>query len=192
MKYSTVTIGSAKVPWPIMAAILASAPMLCVVGLRTAVQKRAVGAGSSFADIVVSGQFVPPTLPRPSAESEALALTFNSECTLPFGPSPMVNKAPPKPPPPKDPPPNQDIRVDKPAPTGQPPSPPKPPALTVTSIMTSQGQPYAVINGKIRKVGDPVGRGFKVTSIDGVSGQVVIVNGKIRSTLQLKRASDGE
>jgi hypothetical protein len=192
MKYASVTIGSARIPWPAMAAVLAAAPMLCVMGLRAAVQKRSVVAQSSFADVAAKGQFVSPTVPRQTPESEALALTFNSECTQPFGPSPMVNKAPAKPPPPKDPPPATTASGEKPAPTGQPPSPPKPPTLTVTSIMTSQGQPYAVINSKIRKVGDSVGRGFKIISIDGTSGQVVIGNGKVRSTLQLKRASDGE
>jgi len=190
MKYATVTIGSAKVPWPAMATALAAAPMLCVLGLHTLMQKKTAPA-AAVTNVATKGQFVPPGLPRPTPEGEALALTFNTECTQPFGPSPMINRAPPKPPPPKDPPPGPTTK-EKPTPTGEPPPPPKPPTLTLTSIMDAQGQPCAVINGKIRRVGDAVGKGFKVVSINGTTGQVVIANGKVRSTLMIKRASDGE
>lgn len=191
MKYPTVTLGSAKVPWPALAAALAGAPMLCVVGLHTMMQKRGTPVAGPAANLTVKGQFVAPAMPRPSPETEALALTFSSECAQPFGPSPMINRAPPKAPPPKDPP-VASGTDEKAAPVNQPPSPPKPPALTVTSIMEGQGQPFAVINGKIKKVGDGVGKGFKVVSINGTTGEVIIANGKIRSTLQLKRASDGQ
>jgi len=192
MKYATVKLGSATVPWPAMAGALAIMPLLTVMGLHQVAQQKAQGISSSVMDIAAKGQFVSPTLGRPSPEAEALALTFNSECTQPFGPSPMINRAPPKAAPPRDPPPGPTDVTKTPAPTTQPPGPAKPPTLTLTSIMDAQGQPCAVINGKIRRVGDTVGKGFKVVSINGTLGQVVIANGKVRSMLQIKRASDGE
>jgi len=192
MKYATVKLGSTSVPWPAMAVALAIMPLLTVLGLHELAQKKTQAIGNPVLDVAAKGQFVPPTLARPSPEAEALALTFNSECTQPFGPSPVINRAPPKSLAPKDPPPGPTDTGKTPTAPSQPPAPAKPPTLTVTSIMDAQGQPCAVINGKIRRAGDSVGKGFKVVSINGTLGQVVISNGKVRSTLQIKRASDGE
>jgi hypothetical protein len=187
MKYPTVTIGTTKLPWPALAAFLAAAPMLGVLGLR-AMTHTPVAAPTGSEDIIVKGQFVPPAMPKLSPEAVSLQLTFDSECNQPFGPSPMVNKTPPKPVV-KEPPP-QPKPDEAPVAPGQPVTPP---ALTLTSIMGSTTNPVAMINGKVRKVGDQVGNGFSIVSIDPVSGKVEIAHRDgVQATLQLKNLRGGE
>jgi hypothetical protein len=133
-------------------------------------------------DVVLSGQFVPPTLPQPNAATAALQRTFSEQCSQPFGPSPFIDRTPPKPAAPKEP-----VSVPVVAEPSTPQSHPvTPPSLTVTSIMAGQGQPCATIGGKVRRIGDPVGNGFVVVLIDGALGKVEIANGDVHVVLQLK------
>jgi hypothetical protein len=191
MSYPTVKLGSTRVPWPVLSACLIAAPLLAVVGLRALAHRQGISTARG-ADDLAAGQFVQPTAPKPSAESAALQMTIEMECSQPFGPSPMVNKAPPKPAAPKEPVVVATAPEEKPAPPAPPP-PVKPPPLTLTSIMGNTASPVAIINGKVRKVGDSVGSGFKVASIDSVTGSVEISNDDgVQTTLQLKNLHGGE
>jgi hypothetical protein len=182
MKYATVTIGTAKLPWPALALALAAAPMIAVMGMRALTNRHVVAPPNGGADIIVSGQFIQPELPKPTPESAALQMTFDNECSQPFGPSPMVNRAPK--PVQHEPVTSSPVVAEKPVTPNQAPTPP---SVTVTSIMTGQGQVCAIISGKVRRVGDSVGNGFVITSIDGTAGKVEIANGDVQATLQLKR-----
>jgi hypothetical protein len=189
MSYPTVKIGSTRVPWPVLACCLAAAPALVVAGLRALAHKQVIASALGADDRPQGGQFTPPEMPKPSRESVALQMAMDSECNQPFGPSPMTNKAPSKPAVPKEP------VVVAPTPTETPhgSQPPKPPPLTLTSIMVKAANPVAIINGKVRRVGDSVGNGFKVASIDSVTGSVEISNDDgVQTTLQLKNLHGGE
>jgi hypothetical protein len=183
MSYPTVTIGTTKVPWPALAACLAAAPVIAVVGIRSMAQGR--GQTLAAADDVAKGQFIPPSPIKPSGDALTLLMTFNSESAQPLGTSPMVSKAPPPPPPP----PAEVAHASQPQPQVQPQgpaTPTSPPQLSLTSILGGKGQSFAIINGKRRGVGDQVGNGFAVTSIDSSQGIVEVGNGTSTVTLQLK------
>jgi hypothetical protein len=164
-----------------MAIGLMMAPMLGALGLRT-LSNQQVPSMASGAEISLSkGQFVMPASPKPNAELRSLAETINNECQQPFGTSPMVNRAPLP-----SPVPTVASKVD--APVVPDATTPPIPGLTLTSIMNSKGQPIAVINGKLHRVGDALSNGFGVTSIDGEAGTVEVADSLGRHvTLSLKK-----
>jgi hypothetical protein len=179
MNFEKLTFGSTRVPWPIVAAALAAMPFLAVAGLR------------SISSTPASAQAAPqeaasfrPVPPKPiPATSLALLSQFNAEASRGFGPSPMINRAPPTPPKPV-------VKQQAPKPVTPAPAPrsAEPPAIQVTSIMAAgNGQMMAVINGKLRRVGDSVGNGFKVVRIDKEKGEVAIRNREgVRAVFTLK------
>ena len=183
MKYATVTLGSSKVPWPVLAVCFAAAPLVSVLAVRILTHSHTLGTANGAEDFVGNLQFVMPPLPTLPPEAAALHKAIDAECSQPFGPSPIGSRAP------------VVFVVPQPAPTKpepvETPSLPGPqvkaPTLTLTSIMTGKDQPVAIINGKVRKVGDSVGNGFSVTAIDGTAGRVDISNADgIAITLLLK------
>lgn len=183
MRFASVTIGTSRIAWPIVAVGIAAAPMVAVLGVRSLVHKKAPVTSSNVGGLAVGGQFSPPAMPQPAAEAVGIQMSFNSECAQPFGPSPMVTHTPPKPVETKEPAATTPTIAEKPVDPAQPVTPP---SVTLSSIMSGQGQPFAVISGRVRRVGDQVGNGFVITAIDGQAGSVEIANGDVKATLVLK------
>ena len=48
------------------------------------------------------------------------------------------------------------------------------PAISVNSIMAGRGGAIATVNGKLRRVGDEVAPGWKITAIDAGAGTVTV------------------
>jgi hypothetical protein len=174
MRFEKLTIGSTQLPWPAVAIALAVMPMLAVAGLRTLKRSPASALG---APIAAAAAFKPSVQSTASANASALVSQFNAEASRGFGPSPMINKAPP---PPKVQPKvvEQPRVVPKADPEPQPRQPQRlaAPDLQITSIMASQNGSVAVINGKIRRVGDAVGNGYRITVINAATSQVEVAN----------------
>ena len=186
MNFEKVTLGSTKLSWPVVAAALAAMPLVAVIGLRSI--KRA--PASAMAAPVETTAFKPAVDKPVPPTALALVSQFNAEASRGFGPSPMLNRAPPPPPKSVTPPPSTpttQVQTPQPAQVQA-----QPPVLQVTSIMAaSNGQMMAVINGKTRRVGDNVGNGFKVARIDKDTGEVAIRNREgVRVVFTLKPRSE--
>lgn len=186
MSFETVTVGTTKVSWPILGAALIAMPIAAVFGLRTLKAQPASAFGQQIEE---TSSFKAKEDVQVSGPALALVSQFNAEATRGFGPSPMINKAPP---PPKVAPqetPVEPVHVE-PRP-GVPVQVAPPPELQVTSIMkANNGQMMAVINGKTRRVGDAVGNGYTIKSI--TAGEVLVTNrsGDVATFLLKKRAND--
>lgn len=50
------------------------------------------------------------------------------------------------------------------------------PAISVNSIMAGRGGAMATVNGKLRRVGDEVAPGWKITAIDAGAGTVTVLH----------------
>ncbi len=171
MKFDTVTIGTTRIPWPVLAAVIAAAPLLAVGVYRTMKQQPAPVSG---VELVEAAAFNPPVDNKPSPAALALVSQFSAEATRGFGPSPMISRAPAAAPRPK---PVPEPVVARAEPEPAPDVAALPPGITITSIMDGlQGQSFAVINGKIRRIGDNVGNGFAVHDINMKTGEVEIRN----------------
>jgi hypothetical protein len=171
MNYDKVTIGTTRLAWPLVAAALAAMPFFAVIALRSIKRPPA----SAMAAPVEATAFKPAAEKPVPPAALALVSQFNAEAARGFGPSPMINRAPP-------PPPKPVVATPQPVPN-QPRlpetthAPAQPPVLQITSIMAaSNGQMMAVINGKPRRIGDDVGNGFKVVRIEKDTGEVAIRN----------------
>ncbi|HYE61443.1 MAG TPA: hypothetical protein VD997_05565 [Phycisphaerales bacterium] len=173
MRFETLTVGTTKLPWPLVAAALAVMPLLGVAGVR--MLKRAPSSAFGQETPTVT-PFKPAPETTPTANAVALVSQFNAEASRGFGPSPMLNRAPPPPVQPKVPDPEVKPRVvDEPPVRVSTPQQATPPELQITSIMATNKGSVAVINGKLRRVGDAVGNGYKIAAINAGTGEVEIV-----------------
>lgn len=136
-----------------------AAPLALALALRALAS--APGPGLAFADepLYDTPQPTPVGAVRTLSPAELAARAFAlSKRGEPIGDAPMV--------------------YPKAAPTeaaGAPAAPIDPgPALSVNSIMAGRGGAMATVNGKLRRVGDEVAPGWKITAIDAGSGSVTV------------------
>jgi hypothetical protein len=174
MRFETLTIGTTKLPWPAVAAALVVMPLLAMGGLRMLKRNPAAAFGG---EIPSATPFTPKAESKASANALALVSQFNAEASRGFGPSPMINRAPA--------PPKVQPKPEVPTVKTQEPQVPAhttthqqvvAPDLQISSIMAARGGSVAVINGKLRRIGDAVGNGFKVSSINAGTGEVEIAH----------------
>lgn len=172
MRFETLTIGTTKLPWPAVAAAIVVLPLLGTAGVRMLKRAPASAFGQDAPSVT---PFKPLAETTASANAMALVSQFNAEASRGFGPSPMVNRAPPPPVAPKVPDPEvrPKVPVDEPVRTTTTQRS-TPPELQISSIMAARGGSVAVINGKLRRVGDSVGNGYKISSINAATGEVEI------------------
>lgn len=190
MRFEKLTIGTTELPWPVVALTLAVMPLLAVAGLRTLKRPPASALGS---EVTPAAAFKPATESVASPTAVALVSQFNAEAGRGFGPSPMINRAPP----PKVQPkvveePKVTPKSDPEPPQNQGPQRLTPPDLQITSIMATHNGAVAVINGKIRRVGDVVGNGYKITSIASATGVVEVSNEAGDKNLYQFKKTQGE
>jgi|GEM_PF-3578175 len=190
MRFEKITIGTTELPWPVVALTLAVMPLLAMAGLRTLKRPPASAHG---AEVTPAASFKPATETVASPTAVALVSQFNAEAGRGFGPSPMLNRAPP----PKVQPkvieePKVTPKSDPEPPQNQGPQRLSPPELQITSIMTTQNGAVAVINGKIRRVGDAVGNGYRITSIASATGVVEVSNDAGDKNLYQFKKNQGE
>ena len=175
MRFEKLTIGSTQLPWPAVALALALMPLLAVAGLRTLKRSPASAIANQLTPVAA---YKPTPQSTPSPTALALVSQFNAEAVRGFGPSPMINRAPP--PPKVQPKPIEQPRSEpkvEPKPTlVPPPQRLEAPSLNITSIMAAHTGAVAVINGKIRRVGDVVGNGYRITSINATTGEIEVAN----------------
>lgn len=121
------------------------------------------GPSSAFAQDEWGDEPAPsaPALFKPNDKELKAAAYAASKRDEPIGPAPLLY-------------PKAAAAERAPAPAAAPADPT--PTLTVNSIMAGRGGAMATVNGKLRRVGDEVAPGWKVSAIDPVEGTVTVAH----------------
>lgn len=158
------------------------APVLLVMGVRMILQ---TGPAVSFAEPAPAPDDGPPTpaspRPRPalSDADRALLAWEAAQVEVPARGSPMAPGRIPVPAPPEP--------QEAPAAPATPNEEPARPALKLSAVMGSGDNAIAVIDGRMRRVGDAVAPGYVIRRIESRAGIVTIAGpGGITRTLAVR------
>lgn len=102
-------------------------------------------------------------------QQRAISRAFKEEAEKPFGPSPILSRV-------AELPPTAALPIFVPSPSHSEERPAVVPAFSLSSLMGNADRSMAVINGKLRRVGDSVIDGWTVTAIDRDAGRVTVTS----------------
>lgn len=152
--------------WTVLAMTAAPACAVLLMRVIAPIQGPAAAKAGTVTNDAQAPLVVPPVFEPTPAQIE-LAAVMHEEARRPFGPSPVITRKREGEPATEPMP----LPSDQEAPAG-----PMPPDASVTSIMVAQGQPMAVIDGAVRRVGDTVAPGWTVTAISRDEGSVTLTH----------------
>lgn len=162
-----------------VSAALLTAPTAALIAVMTLLPARGPLSAAAAQGSQESMPLIVPPVPEPTPEQVALASAMRGEAAAGFQRCPVVSRAP-----------AQDDRSQSRPMPDEPSTGSKaagPPELTVSSIMSSKGEPCAMINRKLRRLGDEVAPGWWIERIDSSTGVVVIAHaGGQRHELRLR------
>lgn len=154
---------------------LAVLPALAVLGVRAVSPE---GAPSTARAAAAAGvEAAPAALPTASAEQKGLLAAQREAAAAPFGPCPLAM------------PQTTALRVAAPEPPAEREEPA--PEFALSGIVRGGGGAMAVINGRPRRLGDEVEKGWFVGGIDPGAGEVRLETPAGRRVTITLRRSDG-
>lgn len=159
MKAPTPATNPARAGNNRLAVALLCLPSLVLLGVRYVAPMPGPASASAATVPETDGLIALPPARAFSPAQDELAKIMTAQLAAGFGPSPVVVR--------------QTEAAELPPMPGPTPETPTPrveeavlPSLTVSSIMSARGNPVAVIAGRMRRAGDEVAPGWKISAID--------------------------